>query len=422
MRTTSLIAPEFLAGSELKGFIAGAGAPVDSYENHAFLRALTLHPEATEIAVLADLLNEYLPACLGARKQNSAKKTIEVHLAFILLNLAYCTLTRQFLVVPMTKSEYSTNYFLKQFSYRAVRAVLDGLCFVGVLTKFKGAKYSSEPMATRYWPSTELQLKLISLALCAQEPFVPPYVEIRQPFEDWQGVFSKPEMAELEQINKFMIEHAWACKGPVRLKYKGDIFHSGRLYTRFQNLPSRKIPIRQNTLINGEPICEVDYSANHLRLALAMMTGEDAGEDPYQEIGDACHLLRSEIKEFFTKAIGADSKEKAFSAMYISRMTKAKIEIIERAFLQRFPAIPLYEGLGTNLQSIEGAIMKEIMLRGVKDQIVALPIHDAVAVQAKHRAWAESVMTEVWLWNAGRAGCMAYPRVKASRAVIKHQA
>lgn len=93
-------------------------------------------------------------------------------------------------------------------------------------------------------------------------------------------------------------------------------------------------------------------------------------------------------------------------------MTKAKIEIIERAFLQRFPAIPLYEGLGTNLQSIEGAIMKEIMLRGVKDQIVALPIHDAVAVQAKHRAWAESVMTEIWLWHAGKPGCFAYPRVK----------
>lgn len=419
MHNTSLMTPEFLASSQLKDFIASAGTPKDYYDNHYFIRPLNLPKEAAQDAILAELCEEYLPVCAGARRQHGAIEAVKDHLIWVLLNLAYCSLTRQHLVVPMTTNGYSNNQYLKRFSYRAMKTVLDGLEATGVITKRKGAKYDEEPMATRFFPSGELQWKLIHIALLAQESFEPPYVEISKPLEDWQGIISKSEQAELVTINEFLGGHAWACKGPVRLKYKGDIFHSGRLYTRFQNLPSRKIAIRLNTLIDGEPICEVDYSANHVRLALAVMSGEDAGDDPYSEIADACDVERREVKDFFTRAIGADDKGKAFHATYGAIMNKAKIERIEKTFMQRFPKIPLYVGFGTNLQSMEGAIMKAIMLRGVKDCIVTLPIHDAIAVQARHQDWAKEVMIEAWLRHARKAGCMAYPRVKASMALVK---
>jgi hypothetical protein len=39
--------------------------------------------------------------------------------------------------------------------------------------------------------------------------------------------------------------------------------------------------VRINTLIDGEPIAEIDFNANHLRLQLAVLHKRDAGNKPY---------------------------------------------------------------------------------------------------------------------------------------------
>jgi len=44
-------------------------------------------------------------------------------------------------------------------------------------------------------------------------------------------------------------------------------------------------------------------------------------------------------------------------------------------------------------------------LKGVKDSIVALPIHDAVAVQVKYKEWAEKAMKACWHDVVGFDGC-----------------
>ena len=36
------------------------------------------------------------------------------------------------------------------------------------------------------------------------------------------------------------------------------------------------------------------------------------------------------------------------------------------------------------------------MLEGIKDNIVCLPVHDAIAVQQQHQDWAKAVMLESW--------------------------
>jgi hypothetical protein len=59
------------------------------------------------------------------------------------------------------------------------------------------------------------------------------------------------------------------------------------LYTPFQNLPDRLARVRINTLIDGEPIAEIDFNANHLRLQLAVLHKQDAGDTPYEDIGSA---------------------------------------------------------------------------------------------------------------------------------------
>jgi hypothetical protein len=42
-----------------------------------------------------------------------------------------------------------------------------------------------------------------------------------------------------------------------------------RLFTPFQNLPDRKVRVSTNTLIDEQPICDVDFNTNHLRFNFA---------------------------------------------------------------------------------------------------------------------------------------------------------
>ena len=44
----------------------------------------------------------------------------------------------------------------------------------------------------------------------------------------------------------------------------------GRLYVNLQGLPDRRARIRINTLLNGKPVAEVDLSANHPRMLMAL--------------------------------------------------------------------------------------------------------------------------------------------------------
>ena len=97
---------------------------------------------------------------------------------------------------------------------------------------------------------------------------------------------SHPDLGDMIAINEFIKPHRWACKAPIRLVYKHTPFQGGRLITPFQNLPDRRARIRINTMIDDQPICEVDFNANHLRIVLAQTSKEYAGDTPYEDI---CH-------------------------------------------------------------------------------------------------------------------------------------
>ena len=47
-------------------------------------------------------------------------------------------------------------------------------------------------------------------------------------------------------------------------------------------------------------------------------------------------------------------------------------------------------------QNLEGRILRKVLLKGVKENVFALPIHDAVAVELDHMSWACNVMSEAW--------------------------
>ena len=114
-----------------------------------------------------------------------------------------------------------------------------------------------------------------------------------------------PEQRQMELINDFLRGHTWACKGPVRLTYNTSVVGGGRLVTPYQSLPDRRIRLRIRTLIDEQPICEVDYNANHLRLNLALLHNQHAGDTPYEDICDIAgfeYSRRTQVKAFVTRA------------------------------------------------------------------------------------------------------------------------
>ena len=141
----------------------------------------------------------------------------------------------------------------------------------------------------------------------------------------------------------------------------------------------------------------MDYNANHLRLNLALFAKEYAGETPYEDICiESGVASRDMVKKFITVAMGASSEMAARNSLARERFNGDLFNRIHSGVQKRYPELKLFNGWGIFAQNLEGQILKDVMLEGIKEDIVCLPVHDAVAVQQQHQDWAREVMLETW--------------------------
>ena len=89
------------------------------------------------------------------------------------------------------------------------------------------------------------------------------------------------------------------------------------------------------------------------------------------------------------------------ASINLDKLGTDNFRVIEAATVQRFPMLKLYNDWGVFAQNLEGSILREVMLNGIKKDIVVLPVHDAVAVQQKHESWAMDAMSEAWDKHVG---------------------
>ena len=405
----------------LHSLVSDQPLPPDDDKHHFFLKPKQLSRSSTRYSQFSDLLAFNVR---GARGKRGPKQlaSLEYHFQCILLSLSWAIYRRQWVLVALDNHAYSKDPWLKRygFSHTYTKAVVDYLEGMELITKKVGKLYSSKPTRTRIYPTAKLQLALRNYFLEAEQPIEPPYVTINKPKGGYGEVIaelveSHPDIADMTKINEFLKGHQWACKAPVRLVYKHDPFTSGRLITPYQGLPDRRIRLRINTLIDGQPICEVDFSANHLRLNLAVIAGEDAGDTPYEDIGELAGIEdRQRIKRLHHHSHGCRLSEKVRQELAVSEgITHKQFDVIEAAALKRYPKLNLYTGFGVNAQSLEGQILKQVMLEGVEQGIVALPVHDAVAVTQDNADWAKEAMLRAWFEHANSGGSVARSRVKA---------
>ena len=407
--------PELL--TQLDQYILKKKVPAGKSKCHRFLTPLTLIDDSSLRSELDNILEE-LQGLFRRPSQTKYRKTLEQMLEYVVLNLALGALTNNWTLIDKCKSHYSKGYspYTYEFRYSSLMTVIDTLKEAGLIRLFKGGKYVKGSMLTRIYPVKALEQQLYPFGLAVQQSLRPPYLTINEPETGWNVLYrvddSHPDKQKMYAINEELKAHKWACKGPVVLKYKHNVFTGGRIYTPFQTLMAKKVPLRINTLIDGEPIAEVDFNASHIRMGLALFGGEDAGDDPYRRIADYAQTTRDKVKGYITIALSCDTPKSAHNALIFERYRGSEIKTLENATRHCYPNLRLYDALGIHLQSLEGQILMYVMYQGVLEGKVVLPIHDAVAVKAQDAEWATQRMEAAWVQVCCKEGDAASPRIK----------
>ena len=391
--------------SDLKDEVIQLGLPSDQYKNHYFLSPLQLHSHSQLHYKLSLLIDKYVQATKGQR----GPKQLEIyrqHWQWILLGLCRAMFMNSWLLISMDKGAYSKDIWLQRYKikYASVKPIIDYLKEQGLIELLVGKQFKESPARTRIYPSPALASQIWEYFLDQEQAIEGPYLTINETEDIWKETMfevkadqAHPDMDDMIAINEFLKPHQWACKAPIRLVYKHTPFQGGRLYTPFQNLPDRRARIRINTQIDDQPICEVDFNANHLRIVLALKAKEYAGDTPYEDICDQASVAsRGMVKRFITVAMGAKDEMSGRKALYQESFDDDFIDRIYAGVQKRFPKLELFRGWGIFAQNLESQTLNEVMLEGIKKDIVCLPVHDAIAVQQQHQDWAKEVMLETW--------------------------
>lgn len=357
-------------------------------------------------------LIDYIVDKSGKKKTPKTFPVFVQHIELIILNLAKCVMLRQWCIIPMDTNAYSNGqYKNKGLSARYIRLIVDVMEKEGFIEVVRGKKYKVEPTRTAIQPLSVMAIDALEHYLHSSEAFESPYASLAKPVEGY--TLTDSDEAQLKQdeqdmaiINGFLSNHYWPCKSPVKRKYSGKIGLSGRIYCSFQSLSQRRTPVRANSMIDEEPIVEVDVKASHMRMAVALFYGQKLSREFYSEVEEQTGVYQSKVKKFSTYLFSCSSRESALGSFKSSASGGEKdFEAIESYILGRFPNLPAYKGWSLLAMNYEGEILKRVMLEGVRNGVVTLPIHDAVAVKETDKDWAERVLVKHWNKVIGVEAC-----------------
>ena len=392
-------------------------SPMDMYhKTHSFPSDVFLNAKNELEIALEKALEDYLPVPSNIVKKIEIRAYLELR-EHLFLNFSRTLLTRQWIVIAgsKTKGRYKPSKCHIMKSYARTRNLLKHLLNERLITKEDGGLDSrGNEVANRYFPTQEFAKALIKFSPFVEEHIRPPFIKIKDSrgYDKFHWEDDHPDLAPLIEINEYANNQSWTLKNPIIRTFKYTPFHSGRLINRFQNLPKKSFKIRNNTLINKNPIAEVDFNANHLRLLAAYQKQPLNCKDPYLEIVDEDNsLTRDDVKNFINIAINCKSYRGTILAIEKDEKVDIPIEICSKiydAFKKRYSNLDLYpkfkyKGLKDKettfslyAMNYEGDILTKALFKGIKEDIFMLPIHDAIAVQQHHKERANEIMLETW--------------------------
>ena len=332
--------------TELLRLANQAEPPPDGYKYHSFPQQLTL----SAYSALGDAFNALVDEiCLHSQSiRKSTHNDYRSHVEQFLLNISQSLVKNQWLLVSGRKEAFTGAS--KPFeSYTHTKRITDYLSEEGLIHRKIGKRYELEPMRNRYYPVRELAQRLIQFSLYTETAIAPPYLKINDPLDNYKNFnwsADHPDLLPLLEINEFLRTQHWALKAPIRQVFKYDPFRSGRLHTPFQNLPTRQFNIRKQTLINGEPIIETDFNANHFRIFMALNKKDITADDPYGELADIANTSRATAKQFLTMALNCPDVHTARSAGTLEGITFEDSGALLDAVAKLYGDIDLFSEVG----------------------------------------------------------------------------
>lgn len=353
--------------------------------------------------------------CAGIpRRKHEDKRSVRSSARLILANIVHCIYSRSWLTVPSKKTGYVNGQYLRDqlfMSHQATMDVLNRLIDMEWLSdRISGNSY--QHVSTMYRPSELAEQHLFRWLYLVQKPFNDEYLFASYREEGNKGAKKKiflgsraaaNDLRNMKVINDHLKEQSYALHGPQRLIYleEPDMpVQGGRVYMDLQRLPDKSAKVRLNTLINGQPVVEIDLKANHLRMAAALFK-EELPTDPYEEIVKVTGYKRDVVKSAINRSLGSDHAGRVLhGARYDEDMPidNDTFKAITTETRRIYPFVPFNEGIGVMLQSLEGQIMINAQLQLIELGITALPIHDALMVNSGMmvQAAAEQVLKECW--------------------------
>lgn len=359
-------------------------------------------------ALLDDLTSKVTKSKTEADIKNHKKC-----LSYILNNLILCAFRFEWLALPTTPASFGKDEYLTSlgFSQRRMQRCIELLCndhimLLGRKGHLGGQRAPSK--ASQFYPTNDfirLTCSCLYNEIGSFDDF--PDEKLYQ-FNRFDKVNIPPvdhyqyKLKIIRDYNNFMREHSWAMKSPSHRTIKDFDCRSGRIINHYQNLAERRVHIRTQTLIDGYPISEPDFSANHLRMS-AFLNRFEMPDDPYQDIAKSTGLTREQIKRVVTQGMGASS-------------LRQKKGLIRKAHLHRIPIIEeeynsildslygnypwlnevLFNDYGPRLQYLEGEIALTMMKWATDSETPLIPVHDAFAVRAHDYNVTFQIMHHIW--------------------------
>ena len=197
-----------------------------------------------------------------------------------------------------------------------------------------------------------------------------------------------------------MRSHSWAQKAPTVRKLLSEPYTGGRVYTPYQNIVNRRVQIRSKTLLDGQPLIECDFSANHPYM-LARLTGNEFHPNFYSEIANKSNCDRAAVKAVITAAIGCPSSSKANQMRYRLQTRGIDTTLVDNIITTATATYPwlkehniLFNNKGVYMQWLEGEIAMKMFQAAVHYGIPMVNVHDAYAVNQKHSAKVGALMNQ----------------------------
>lgn len=393
--------PEF---TELFGeLMSSFGLPPEDLDYSLPLEPMRLEVIGEQQSALKDLLTELIETHPTKLTKDQRHDLRDVYRQ-ILLNVIYNSVRRVYTALPRGTQAFKRGSYWSScgLTYKFTVHALNRLFEDGLIAQMKGVYNGPGGFSrlTRVFGTDKLAQRIDAQKIAEGVNFgwdedAAQVVLTEFPYKADALSENHPDVSRVKKINQFLKDHHWPQRGPIRVMYKKNPVYSGRVYTRFQNMPKA---IRAQMLIDGHETVELDYKSNHLMMLLAML-GQPLPNDPYQAIASRSGSSRDQIKAFITASLGADSEQKAFNSLKQKKFNKELFNKIKAATRSLYEGLPLFQGVGVMLQSLEGQIALDIMEAGVKEGIVVLPVHDSFITTIDNEEWLRNQMTNQWAIN-----------------------